>query len=236
MTAPVAGTHPSFKTLRVSVAPEAAFDALVAAVAREKFETEIVSKSGGVIRTGWALPDGAAAEHPALSFELRLTPGVCTVRASTKDARTTLDDAEFATMNRLLGDLQASLASAAGEGYAPAGAPTPTPAPGTPFAAAQAAIGKAGLHVERALEAAGRLETSWNDSEAASVTISDEQIHYRVRYVVTVSGRAASARAEIEKSNDERSWLPRGKTTKKEDATLEKLRHALREAMEVLPK
>lgn len=236
MMAPVTGTHPSFKTLRVSVAPEAAFDALAAAIVREKFETELVSKSSGVIRTAWAAPDGAPAEHPALSFELRLTPGVCTVRASTKDARTTLDDAEYATMNRLLGDLQASLASAAGEGYAPAGAPTPTSAPGTPFAAAQAAIEKAGLHVERALEAAGRLETSWNDSEAASVTISDEQIHYRVRYVVTVSGRAASARAEIEKSNDERSWLPRGKTTKKEEATLEKLRHALREAMDALPK
>lgn len=236
-----AATHASSQSLQVHAPVADAFDAVLAAVKRERFPVDVASKTGGVLQTSWTAADGAGApERQRLRFEITITAGLCLIRAEAQDrgasgwrARGKLDDAEYATLQRLVGDVQASLAAIAGEGYPPAGSPTPAE-PKTAFEAARRAVEDAGLFVEHASEAAGRIETSWHDAESPALATPDSPIYYRVRYIVQVSGSSASARAETEKSLDERSWLPRMGTTKKEDAQLEKLRKSLRDELDAL--
>ena len=215
---------PSFRTLKIGVPLPSAFDTIVATLAEQKIATELVSKDGGVIRTAWT--DG-------MRYEIRLLGSVCTMQGESKAGGRKLAEPELSAMSRVAAALEVALHSATAEVAARATA-TPTPAAATPMEAARRAVEACGLRIEQTNEATGRIETSWNASEFAAINISDVNINYRVRYIVQVTGRIASARAETEKTTDQRSWVPRTKTTKKEEEQLERLRRALVEQMAAL--
>jgi len=239
---------PLSASVKTRTPPEAAYDVVLAAVQREKFPVANASKAGLIVHTDWAAPDRSDAALHRVRFDITLSPGLCLVRAEPQDSvrgrwkdRATLDEQGHDTLVRLVTEVSAALARA-DESAAPIATATPA-LPRTPFEAALRAVDDAGLHVEQALEAAGRIETSWRDVETGTfgAVLAPQDapdyaptIHFRVRYVLQVSRGSVSARAETEKSTDERSWVTRAGMTKSEEQQLEKLRHAIHEELEAL--
>ena len=242
--------HPLSRSVRVDAAPDAAFDAAVAALQQLQLPTELASRSGAVIRTTWITPQGGEP----VRFELQLSSGVCLVVALLP-AGHHLDPAQGDLLDKLEGQLKTSLGAAAKAAPAPTAAAIATAIPTTVFAAARAAVEAVGLEVGSADELSGRITTAWKGSDPRAVepTWNDSAGHYppvddlsqrppmtvetyyRVRYIVSVVDNLTSVKLEIEKSNDEKSWIPRVKPTHKESEMLERLRNSVRDQIQALP-